>query len=134
MRDRGLNRIGKSGITVASAAEKQLVAAAKRGDELAFESLFKRHQRRIFVLVLRYTQIREDAEDVVQETFPESICAFSQIRGEILILHMGNAYRHQPSLDVATETSRVERGADRSSEQRRRSDTCHGGAGRRCRS
>jgi hypothetical protein len=29
MRDRGLNRIGKSGITVASAAEKQLVAAAK---------------------------------------------------------------------------------------------------------
>jgi RNA polymerase sigma factor (sigma-70 family) len=82
MRDRGLNRIGKSGITVASAAEKQLVAAAKRGDELAFESLFKRHQRRIFVLALRYTQIREDAEDVVQETFQKAFVHFHKFEGK----------------------------------------------------
>jgi RNA polymerase sigma-70 factor, ECF subfamily len=82
MRDQGLNRIGKSGITVASAAEKQLVAAAKRGDELAFESLFKRHQRRIFVLALRYTQIREDAEDVVQETFQKAFVHFHKFEGK----------------------------------------------------
>jgi hypothetical protein len=31
-----------------AAADEELVAAAKKGDELGFESLAKRHQRRIF--------------------------------------------------------------------------------------
>jgi RNA polymerase sigma factor (sigma-70 family) len=82
MRGPGLNKIGKSGITVASAAEKQLVAAAKRGDEVAFESLFKQHQRRIFVFALRYTQIREDAEDIVQETFQKAFVYFHKFEGK----------------------------------------------------
>jgi RNA polymerase sigma-70 factor (ECF subfamily) len=50
-------------------ADEELVAAAKSGDEPAFEALFKRHQSRIFALALRYTRVREDAEDVVQRTF-----------------------------------------------------------------
>lgn len=66
------NKIGTPAATASSrdcARERQLVAAAKSGDGLAFEDLFKRHQRRIFVTALRYTQVREDAEDVVQLTF-----------------------------------------------------------------
>jgi RNA polymerase sigma-70 factor, ECF subfamily len=49
--------------------DDELVAAAKRGDELAFEMLIKRYQSRIFALALRYTRIHEDAEDFVQQTF-----------------------------------------------------------------
>jgi RNA polymerase sigma-70 factor, ECF subfamily len=49
--------------------DDELVAAAKRGDELAFEMLIKRYQSRIFALALRYTRIHEDAEDIVQQTF-----------------------------------------------------------------
>ena len=51
MLDRVLNNVGKPDATDVpsrgSAAEQELVAAAKRGDESAFETLFNRHQRRI---------------------------------------------------------------------------------------
>jgi RNA polymerase sigma-70 factor (ECF subfamily) len=53
-----------------------LVVAAMNGDEQAFEDLFKRHQRGIFALALRYTCVREDAEDVVQETFQKAFVHF----------------------------------------------------------
>ncbi len=65
------NEIGKRGVASSAdaAADEELVAAAKNGDELGFESLAKRHQRRMFALAFRYTRVREDAEDIVQETF-----------------------------------------------------------------
>lgn len=50
-------------------ADDALVVAAKIGDELAFETLVKRHQKRIFAVALRYTHVWEDAQDVVQQTF-----------------------------------------------------------------
>jgi RNA polymerase sigma-70 factor, ECF subfamily len=46
-----------------------LVTATKRGDTHAFEKLMLRHKRRVFTVALRITKIREDAEDVVQESF-----------------------------------------------------------------
>jgi RNA polymerase sigma-70 factor, ECF subfamily len=46
-----------------------LVTAAKRGDARAFEDLFLFHGRRVFSVAQRITKNREDAEDVVQETF-----------------------------------------------------------------
>jgi RNA polymerase sigma-70 factor, ECF subfamily len=46
-----------------------LVTAAKRGNARAFEDLVLRHQRRIFAMAQRITSNREDAQDVVQETF-----------------------------------------------------------------
>ena len=83
---RVLNEIGKPDVTVAayrdSAAEEQLVAAAKGGDEMAFETLFNRHQRRIFVLAFRYTRIREDAEDIVQQTFQNAFVHLQRFEGK----------------------------------------------------
>jgi len=46
-----------------------LVAATKRGDSRAFEKLVLRYERRVFAVAQRITKNREDAEDVVQETF-----------------------------------------------------------------
>jgi RNA polymerase sigma-70 factor (ECF subfamily) len=46
-----------------------LVTAAKRGNARAFEELVLRHERRVFAVAQRITNHREDAEDVVQETF-----------------------------------------------------------------
>jgi RNA polymerase sigma-70 factor (ECF subfamily) len=46
-----------------------LVAAAKCGDTLAFERLVLRYKFRIFAVAKRITKNREDAEDVVQESF-----------------------------------------------------------------
>jgi RNA polymerase sigma-70 factor (ECF subfamily) len=46
-----------------------LVAAAKRGDTRAFETLVLRHERTVLAVAQRITNNREDAEDVAQESF-----------------------------------------------------------------
>jgi RNA polymerase sigma-70 factor (ECF subfamily) len=54
-----------------------LVAAAKNGNRKAFEILVTRHEQRIFFVARRITRRREDAEDVVQQTFQK---AFTHLR------------------------------------------------------
>jgi len=46
-----------------------LVTRWKAGDESAFESLIRRHEGRVFGLLMRMLGNREDAEDVAQEAF-----------------------------------------------------------------
>jgi len=46
-----------------------LVAAARRGDMRAFESLYKMHCAKVMGLCMRMTRQREVAEDCVQQTF-----------------------------------------------------------------
>ena len=83
MLDRVLNKLGKSGVASCdSAAEEELVAAAKDGDEAAFETLFNRHQRRIFALAFRYTRVREDAEDTLQQTFQKAFVHLQEFKGK----------------------------------------------------
>jgi RNA polymerase sigma-70 factor, ECF subfamily len=60
-------------------AEQILVVAAKNGDAQAFETLFKRHGQKILAIVQRYTHVREDAEDIVQQSFQKAfvhLCTF----------------------------------------------------------
>lgn len=64
------------------ASEKQLVAAAKSGDESAFEILVKSQERMIFRVALRYTRVREDAEDIVQETFRKAFVHLQKFEGK----------------------------------------------------
>jgi RNA polymerase sigma-70 factor (ECF subfamily) len=77
-----LKTIDEPGVTIASsqdsARDEELVAAAKGGDEPAFETIVKRHRQRISAVALRYTRSREDAEDIVQQTFQR---AFSHLQG-----------------------------------------------------
>jgi len=78
------NEIGKRAVASScdGAADEELVAAAKKGDQLAFESLAKRHQRRIFAVAFRYTRVREDAEDIVQETFQKAFVHLQKFEGK----------------------------------------------------
>jgi RNA polymerase sigma-70 factor, ECF subfamily len=64
------------------ATDETLVATAKMGDEGAFETLVKRHRPRIFALALRYTRVREDAEDVVQQTFQKTFVYLDNFEGK----------------------------------------------------
>ena len=84
MLDRVLNKIGKPGVTASCelTAEEELVAAAKGGDEVAFETLFKRHQRKILALAFRYTRVREDAEDILQQTFQKAFLHLQTFEGK----------------------------------------------------
>jgi RNA polymerase sigma-70 factor, ECF subfamily len=46
-----------------------LVAATKNGESQAFEFLVKRHEAKTFSVAFRITRNREDAQDVVQQSF-----------------------------------------------------------------
>jgi RNA polymerase sigma-70 factor, ECF subfamily len=60
-----------------SNADMALVAAAQNGNRKAFEILVERHQQRIFFVVRRMARTREDAEDIVQQSFQK---AFTHLR------------------------------------------------------
>ena len=64
------------------ATDETLVATAQMGDEQAFETLVKRHRPRIFAIALRYTRAREDAEDVVQQTFQKTFVCLNNFEGK----------------------------------------------------
>jgi RNA polymerase sigma-70 factor (ECF subfamily) len=65
-----------------AAADETLLAAAKNRDEQAFETLFKRHQQKVLRVVLRYTRVREDAEDIVQQSFQKAFVHLCRFEGK----------------------------------------------------
>jgi RNA polymerase sigma-70 factor (ECF subfamily) len=79
-----MNEIGKTTIACFrdAAADEVLLAGAKNGDEQAFETLFKRHQQKVLRVVLRYVRIREDAEDIVQQSFQKAFVHLYKFEGK----------------------------------------------------
>ena len=65
-----------------SATDEALVAAAKMGEEGAFERLVTRYWPRMFALAVRYIRLREDAEDVVQQTFQKTFVYLKNFEGK----------------------------------------------------
>jgi len=59
--------------------DASLVAAAKARDTRAFELLVERNERKIFSMAQRITRNREDAEDVVQQSFQKSVHQFAKV-------------------------------------------------------
>src|SRR5580704_977286 len=68
--------------TIACVSDPAGVVAAKNGDEQAFETLFKRYRRKTLAVVLRYTHVMEDAEDIVQQSFCKAFMHLCQFQGE----------------------------------------------------
>jgi RNA polymerase sigma factor (sigma-70 family) len=52
-----------------AAADTDLVAAIRGGDDTAFEELFRRYQQRVTAYVARMVGCREHAEEITQEAF-----------------------------------------------------------------
>jgi len=61
--------------------ESTLVALAREGDKVAFGELVRRYEGKIFRLAQHITQNREDAEDVLQETFLKAYEHLDQFQG-----------------------------------------------------
>jgi len=62
--------------------DAELVARWRAGDRKAFEGLVRRHEARVFRLLLRMLGSREEAEDVAQETFLNLHRSGHRFRGE----------------------------------------------------
>src|SRR5262252_8116828 len=61
--------------------ESPLVAKAREGDVQAFGDLVRKYEGKIFRLAQHITQNREDAEDVLQETFLRAYEHLDQFQG-----------------------------------------------------
>jgi RNA polymerase sigma-70 factor (ECF subfamily) len=76
----------KSGTSIPSfsplAGDETLVLAAKKGNEQAFEILVERHRRKIFAVGLRVTRVREDAEDITQQSFQKAFVYLQKFEGK----------------------------------------------------
>jgi len=66
-----------------TAGDETLVLAAKNGNEQAFEILVERHRRKIFVVALHFTRVREDAEDVAQQSFHKAFLHLRKFEGKL---------------------------------------------------
>ena len=67
---------------LSSVDEAQLVAQSREGDSAAFNELVRRYEGKIFRLAMHVTQNREDAEDVLQETFLKAYEHLDQFKGD----------------------------------------------------
>ena len=76
----------KSGTSISSfsalAGDETLVLAARNGNEQAFEILVERHRRKIFVVALHFTRVREDAEDIAQQSFQKAFIHLHRFEGK----------------------------------------------------
>ena len=65
-----------------SDTERELVAAAQRGDQGAFAGLVEMHQRKAYAIARAIVYVHEDAEDAVQEGFLRAYQAMGKFRPE----------------------------------------------------
>jgi RNA polymerase sigma-70 factor (ECF subfamily) len=66
----------------AGTEEAVLVAQSREGDARAFGELVRRYESKIFRLAQHITQNREDAEDVLQESFLKAYEHLDQFKGD----------------------------------------------------
>ena len=67
--------------SLAGIDESALVTQTREGDARAFSELVRRYETKIFRLAQHITQNREDAEDVLQETFLKAYEHLDQFQG-----------------------------------------------------
>ena len=63
--------------------ERMLIAKAKGGDTIAFESLVRKYQRAIYYLCYRMTGAHQAADDLAQDAFIKAYFALSHFKEEM---------------------------------------------------
>jgi RNA polymerase sigma-70 factor (ECF subfamily) len=62
--------------------DNEIIASVLRGEHLLYGELVKRYQNFVFTIALRYTPLREDAEEIAQDVFVKAYKALPNFRGE----------------------------------------------------
>lgn len=63
-------------------SDMELIAQTLAGDQAAYADLVRRHQRFVFTLASRFTKVREDAEEVAQDSFVKAYRSLSSFQGQ----------------------------------------------------
>jgi RNA polymerase sigma factor (sigma-70 family) len=62
--------------------DKDIISAVLQGNKQAYAELVNRYQNFVFTICLRYTSIREDAEEIAQDIFVKAYRCLSDFRGD----------------------------------------------------
>jgi len=62
--------------------DKEIISRILQGEQALFAMLVQRYQNFVFTLVLRFTDVREDAEEVSQDVFVKAYRSLADFRGE----------------------------------------------------
>src|SRR5258705_4287770 len=83
LKNRNKRETGWAGQRLTIAREEYaFLAAAKRGDSAAFETLCRESASTVFHVARRMMRNNEDAEDVVQESFQQAFVHFKSFNGD----------------------------------------------------
>jgi len=93
-----------------AATATALVAAAKRGDQRAFEALVLRYRKRIFALALHITGSSSEADDIAQDVFLKAYRALPQFEGRSQFFTW--VYRMAVNRSLNVRRDRARRGED----------------------
>jgi len=63
-------------------SDAELIAQTLTGNQAAYADLVKRHQRFVFTLALRYAKVREDAEEIAQDSFIKAYRSLASFQGQ----------------------------------------------------
>jgi len=63
-------------------SDAELIAQTLTGNQAAYADLVKRHQRFVFTLALRYAKVREDAEEIAQDSFTKAYRSLASFQGQ----------------------------------------------------
>lgn len=87
-----------------------LVAAAKAGDQRAFDALVVRYRKRIFALALHITGSSSEADDIAQDVFLKAYKALPQFEGRSQFFTW--VYRMAVNRSLNVRRDRARRGED----------------------
>jgi RNA polymerase sigma-70 factor (ECF subfamily) len=85
--------------------DSALVARARQGDEAAFDGLYRRHRDQMYTLCLNLCGDREQAKDLLQETFVRAWRGLPKFRGQSSFA----TWLHRIAVNICRDAARKRR-------------------------
>jgi RNA polymerase sigma-70 factor (ECF subfamily) len=69
-------------VTTTGQPDEEIISRILKGEQSAFSILVEKYQNYVFTLVLRFTENREDAEEIAQDVFVKAYRSLADFRGD----------------------------------------------------
>jgi RNA polymerase sigma factor (sigma-70 family) len=69
-------------VTTTGQPDEEIISRILKGEQSAFRILVEKYQNYVFTLVLRFTDNREDAEEIAQDVFVKAYRSLADFRGD----------------------------------------------------